>query len=398
MSTGQYQNYLDYLIGSKFTIWKSLNNLILWLTLIILFYFNVSPLFSTVSITNLFFYLETYTFIPILFDIMLFFYILELFHLLFSKNRLEKVSAKYFTYNSLYGITIILTIYSLIIAFFIPEYNLFVFFNGPRWEQIYGLLILINVFAFLLILTFFKMKKSFTLIIVFLNIGFYVVSILSLSAVLGTTDQYFSTYMIPIIIMLSFQIKIYDFSRGVMNNQEFYDFITKHIVPLRLALKAKLFDTEAEYNDAMVKGAKNKNQLYLVNKYKADSYQHTVETMDHNFPDYPTYQDAKAHNILFYREWKKYVNNFERKVEVLTTDYTIQKKNLASLLKKSNRILLDQILQFIGSKDVKPILYWFAKLPDTFPMRLDRDMIVITSDITEEQIQYIVDSLFATLD
>ena len=112
-------------------------------------------------------------------------------------------------------------------------------------------------------------------------------------------DSYYSAYMIPIIVYLSLQIMLYLYAKRIMNQSEFFNFITNHTVPMKVLITAKVFDSEAEYKEAIAKGAKNKFQLSLINYYKADSYKNMVETRDHNFPDYQVYLDAKAKRIKF---------------------------------------------------------------------------------------------------
>ena len=369
MSDKHFQNSLDRLIDKNFPLWNIFNNVFIWLACLALFYYNILPLVDASSITNLLTVMETFEFIPLLMDFFLFVYLIELLHFLWNKNRLTKILAKYYTYNFLKNSTYFLAIFIAMIGFFIPVYNPFYILNQPpSSDQIFSLITIISFMFLVIVIILARNKSSFTTIIFSLNLIFLIISILTIYSLFITpVDSYYSAYMIPVIIYLSIQTMLYLYAKKLMNQSEFFNFVSSHTVPMKVLITAKVFDSENEYKEAMAKGAKNKFQLSLINYYKADSYKNMVETRDHNFPDYQVYLDAKAKGIKFYREWQSYNQNVQ-KIDDLNTSYSGKKKSLTSLIKKSNKITMEHLMVFIGSNNIKPLLYWFAKLPDNFPM------------------------------
>ena len=91
MSDKHFQNSLDRLIDKNFPLWNIFNNVFIWLACLALFYYNILPLIDASSITNLLTVMETFEFIPLLWDFFLFVYLIELFHLLWNKNRLTNI-------------------------------------------------------------------------------------------------------------------------------------------------------------------------------------------------------------------------------------------------------------------------------------------------------------------
>ena len=79
-----------------------------------------------------------------------------------------------------------------------------------------------------------------------------------------------------------------------MSKEEFSAFIKSNIVPSRILIEADVFTNEAEYIEAMEKGAKTRDQLNVVNSYGTDTYQMAILIRDSNFPDLESYKKAES--------------------------------------------------------------------------------------------------------
>ena len=374
-------------------------NLILYLVLL-------DILFSSLSIELVFVQFQVVGFYPLLFDILLFFYILYLVRLYFKRTRIKKLIAIHFTPGSFRNIIIVNIIYLLAIGYFVPNFNPIAIIQitqgtVPLFTWIVLSSLIIQIVAFRIN----QVRKKISGPSLLLTLNFYLIFaffLYSLIFGLQGIDNY--SFFSPLMLFLNIQTITYDYAKTIMNSDEFTEFIENKNVPSRILTEAKIFDTEEDYKEGMAKGARTGDQLEIIRSYGTENYEMAMKIRDSNFPNLETFNRAQKLGMNNYGELLRY----EQKQQIIELKEKIQRKKrmrfndlhlkLNNLLKKTNKIKLVQLLEYLDIPHTKYLLTWLSNLPDDYPIKLEDDSFILNPNITDKQLQMVISNLLLKLD
>lgn len=377
--------------------WKHIDFFIFLIFILVTLAQLIPPFFqSIVNINSIFYLPQIVGLFPIIFDIFLIYFFYKMIKLFSSDNLLIKFSAKYFRLRTLQVINSLSIFYFILLVLFTPVYNPLLFLNITNGS--YPAFSLISIVSIIMLLTMYMFLKSNSSHIIFFNslrVYLYFLIVISFSNFYWQITDFFNfSYLIPVICVFITEISLYSFNNANLTNEEFSNLLYKTKPPGWLMVESKEYDSEKDYFEALDKECKNRHQLAIVRKYDAPTYKKAIEVMERDFKSYEEYQKALEIGIYNNREWKKYKRDKLGIVDQEEEQET-KKKNLRSLLNKTNKIFIDQLMEYLDIDDSKVLIKWVVNLPDELNIRLEDDTILFKAHLSKEQIEYIIHSLFS---
>ena len=393
--------------------WKNINYLAVLSCNIILYFVLLSALVPTPDIGNIPLSImkildraQVIGFYPIFFDALLFFYVIIILRWSYKKGFFKRMISLHFSSSTFSKILIANIIYLLLLGFFVQNFNpigIINIFQGSVhfFTWLVFLSLIIQIIAFRIN----QLKRDISLITLLLTFNFYLVfAFLIYALFISSQDINNFSYFFPFLVFVNIQTLVYDYAKSIMTKSEFTSFINHTIIPVNILIESGIFADEQEYKEAMAVGAKNIDQLNLVKSYDADSYETAIKIRDSNFPSMIDYNKAQALGMNNYIELQKY----EQKQMIVELKEKIQRKkrirfneqqiNLINLLKKTNRIKLDHLIDYLNIPNTKYLLVWLSNLPDDHPVKLEGDSLALNPHISERQLKSFIENLLLQLD
>lgn len=381
--------------------WKKFEYyIILLFTVVLLVQTNIpfvenDPFSSIGSLQYVFYLIQIDGLFPLLFDFFLVFYLIKLIRLNFNNKAIVSSLARRSKLKNILITNSLLLLYFILLALFSPPFNPLLIFNISAGSYpAFSIISLGSICLFIILIISIRNKKMGRIYYFLMNgIYYFLVLIFLSNFVLPINNFYNYSYLIPALYFITAQIFNYKFLKSNVSPEEREELFLKNKPPAWIITMGGVFDSKADFLEAYDKKCKNRGQLQLVRKYNADSYKTALDIMERDFPSYDVYKTAFAQGYKNYRDWERYQNSLQEKQEK-KDKHQSRIDNLVILLKKSEKLTINQLMNVLNLNNSKPLLMWLINLPENYPIRLEGDAMVLNKNISDDQIKKVIESLF----